>query len=180
MASFSRSALVLRRAIVSVRYSPPSPIISRASQPLNLLRPSAFTNPFRILAADFDSFTFSRLTDTRYPKRRPSMRSRKKRAATRPKGPFAWVMASPDEPVPESQPNEGSIKARGRNRKKRARQRISFMASEVRKRKEAFAVHKRKKAVERIERKMAAVARDKAWAERLIELKAQEKAKQIV
>lgn len=43
-------------------------------------------------------------------------------------GPFAWVMASPDEPVPESQPNEGSIKARGRNRKKRARQRISFMA----------------------------------------------------
>lgn len=41
-------------------------------------------------------------------------------------------------------------------------------------------MHKRKKAVERIERKMAAVAREKAWAERLIELKAQEKGKQIV
>lgn len=43
-------------------------------------------------------------------------------------GPFAWVMTSPDETVPASQPNAGSIKARGRNRKKRIRQRISFMA----------------------------------------------------
>lgn len=42
--------------------------------------------------------------------------------------------------------------------------------SEKKKRKAQYAEARKKKAMERIERKMAAVAREKAWAERLLEL----------
>lgn len=96
------------------------------------------------------------------------MKSRRKRASIRPRGPYAWVQHVPGEPIPTSRPNEGSVK--GRNRKKRIAQRKAFILSEKKKRKVQWAEARKKKAMERIERKMAAVAREKAWAQRLIEL----------
>lgn len=52
-----------------------------------------------------------------------------------------------------------------------------FHQSEKKKRKAQYAEFRKKRDAERIERKMAAVAREKAWAERLIELQQQEAAK---
>lgn len=108
------------------------------------------------------------LTDSRYPKRRPGTKPRKKRTSLRPPGPYAWVQYVPGEPIPESRPNKGSVK--GRKQKKRIAQRKAFILSEKKKRKVQWAEARKKKAMERIERKMAAVAREKAWAQRLIEL----------
>ena len=45
-----------------------------------------------------------------------------------------------------------------------------FVQSEKKKRKAQWAEARKKRDMKRIERKMAAVAREKAWAERLIEL----------
>ncbi|KVI01008.1 hypothetical protein Ccrd_020729 [Cynara cardunculus var. scolymus] len=101
--------------------------------------------------------TIQSLTDTRFPKRRPVDKPRRKRASLKPSGPYAWVKHVPGEPIPGNQPNEGSVKHR--NEKKRIRQRRAFILEA-----------NRKKRIQRIERKMAAVARDRAWAERLAEL----------
>nr|DAD40817.1 TPA_asm: hypothetical protein HUJ06_015140 [Nelumbo nucifera] len=65
------------------------------------------------------------LTDTRFPKRRPSDKPRRKRASLRPPGPYAWVQYTPGVPIPVSRPNEGSVK--GRNQKKRMRLRRAFI-----------------------------------------------------
>ncbi|XP_023750705.1 uncharacterized protein LOC111899049 [Lactuca sativa] len=108
------------------------------------------------------------LTDTRFPKRRPVDKPRRKRASLKPKGPYAWVKHVPGEPIPANQPNEGSFKRR--NEKKRIKQRHAFILSEKKKRKVQMQEANRKKKIARIERKMAAVARDRAWAERLAEL----------
>ncbi|XP_042469491.1 uncharacterized protein LOC122052158 isoform X2 [Zingiber officinale] len=108
------------------------------------------------------------MTETRFPKRRPGTKPRKKRASLRPRGPYAWVQYVPGEPIPRSRPNEGSVQ--GRNRKKRIRQRKAFILSEKKKRKAQYAAFRKKRDIERIQRKMAAVAREKDWAERLIEL----------
>lgn len=86
----------------------------------------------------------------------------------KPKGPYAWVKHVPGEPIPANQPNEGSFKRR--NEKKRIKQRHAFILSEKKKRKVQMQEANRKKKIARIERKMAAVARDRAWAERLAEL----------
>ncbi|CAD5164953.1 uncharacterized protein LOC135584685 [Musa acuminata AAA Group] len=118
---------------------------------------------------------FNSLTDTRFPKRRPGTKPRKKRASLRPRGPFAWVQYVPGEPIPVSRPNEGSVQ--GRNRKKRIRQRKAFILAEKKKRKAQQAEARKKRDMKRIERKMAAVAREKAWAERLIELQQLEEKK---
>ncbi|CAA0839246.1 Unknown protein [Striga hermonthica] len=109
------------------------------------------------------------LTDTRYPKRRPSDHSRRKRASLKPPGPYAWVKCVPGEPILPNQPNEGSVKRR--NEKKRIKQHRQFIMSEKRKRKAQMQEAKKKKLMKRVERKMAAVARERAWAERLVELK---------
>lgn len=45
-----------------------------------------------------------------------------------------------------------------------------FVQSEKKKRKAQWAEFRKKRDMKRIERKMAAVAREKAWAQRLIEL----------
>ncbi|KAJ6841487.1 uncharacterized protein M6B38_306370 [Iris pallida] len=108
------------------------------------------------------------LTDTRFPKRRPGLKPRRKRASLKPPGPYAWVQYVPGEPIPKSRPNKGSVQ--GRKRKKRIAQRKAFILSEKKKRKSEYAEFRRKRDMERIERKMAAVAREKAWAERLVEL----------
>ncbi|ONK62525.1 uncharacterized protein A4U43_C07F4990 [Asparagus officinalis] len=93
-------------------------------------------------------------------------------------GPYAWVQYVPGEPIPRSRPNKGSVK--GRKENKRIAQRKAFILSEKKKRKAQFAESKKKKAMERIERKMAAVAREKAWAERLKELQKLEEEKKAV
>ncbi|KAK9089835.1 hypothetical protein Scep_028917 [Stephania cephalantha] len=111
---------------------------------------------------------FHSLTDTRLPKRRPGAKPRRKRASLKPPGPYAWVQYTPGEPILANRPNEGSVK--GRKEKKRRRQRRAFIRLEAKKRKAQFQEANRKKNVQRIERKMAAVARDRAWAERLAEL----------
>ncbi|KAK7268065.1 hypothetical protein RIF29_20750 [Crotalaria pallida] len=111
---------------------------------------------------------FHSLTDTRLPKRRPSDKPRRKRASLKPPGPYAWVQYTPGEPILPNKPNEGSVKRR--NEKKRMRQRRAFILSEKKKRKAQMQEAKRKKNIQRVERKMAAVAREREWAERLAEL----------
>ncbi|XP_075495729.1 uncharacterized protein LOC142532998 [Primulina tabacum] len=114
------------------------------------------------------SSAFHSLTDTRYPKRRSMDKPRRKRASLKPPGPYAWVKCVPGEPILPNQPNQGSVKRR--NEKKRIKQRRAFIMSEKRKRKAQLQEATKKKLMKRVERKMAAVARDRAWAERLIEL----------
>ncbi|KAH9329026.1 hypothetical protein KI387_001134 [Taxus chinensis] len=109
------------------------------------------------------------LGDQRLPKRRPSTKRRKKRAALRPRGPHRWIIYKEGEPIPPSRPNEGSV--RRRKHRKRMEQRAAFRSREAKKRKDQLAAARRRKAIKKIERKMAAVARDRAWAERLAQLK---------
>ncbi|XP_048141874.1 uncharacterized protein LOC115726400 [Rhodamnia argentea] len=115
------------------------------------------------------------LTDPRYPKRRPVDKPRRKRATLRPPGPYAWVQYVPGEPILPNRPNEGSIKRR--NEKKRIKQRHAFIVAERKKRKAQMQEANRKKVNARVERKMAAVARDRAWAQRLAELQQLEEEK---
>ncbi|XP_022992813.1 uncharacterized protein LOC111489033 [Cucurbita maxima] len=118
---------------------------------------------------------FHSLTDTRFPKRRPSDKPRRKRASLRPPGPYAWVQYTPGEPILPNQPNEGSVKRR--NEKKRIRLRRAFILGEKKKRKAQLQEAKKKKIIKRVERKMAAVARERAWAERLAQLQQLEEEK---
>ncbi|CDP01956.1 unnamed protein product [Coffea canephora] len=114
------------------------------------------------------SSAFHSLTDTRYPKRRPSDKPHRKRAQLKPPGPYAWVKYVPGEPIAGKQPNEGSVKRR--NEKKRIKLHRAFILAEKKKRKAQLQEAKRKKMIKRVERKMAAVARERAWAQRLVEL----------
>lgn len=165
----SPAASLLRRAP-----GPPPPLPFR---PLRLLDPIG-PRPFSAAAAAaatavarapaMGASLFKGLTETRFPKRRPGFESRRKRASLRPKGPHFWVMCKPGEPIPASQPNKGSVK--GRKEKKRIKQRKDFIMAEKRKRKAQYSVAVKRKEAERTERKMAAVARDRAWVERLAEL----------
>ncbi|KAL5681969.1 hypothetical protein ACJX0J_008354, partial [Zea mays] len=75
-------------------------------------------------------------------------------------GPYYWVKCKPDEPIPVSQPNQGSV--RGRKEKKQIKQRRDFIMAEKKRRAQYSAAVKRNEA-ERTERKMAAVARERAW-----------------
>ncbi|CBI17434.3 hypothetical protein VitviT2T_005597 [Vitis vinifera] len=118
---------------------------------------------------------FHSLTDTRFPKRRPSDKPRRKRASLRPPGPYAWVQYVPGERILPNRPNEGSVK--GRKEKKRMRLRRAFILSEAKKRKTQLQEAKRKKNIKGVERKMAAVARERAWAQRLAELQQLEEEK---
>ncbi|CAL5366317.1 unnamed protein product [Camellia sinensis] len=136
----------------------------------SLLRPLHRTIPWIPVSSSFHS-----LTDTRLPKRRPADKPKRKRASLKPPGPYAFVKYVPGEPILPNQPNEGSVKRR--NEKKRMRQRRAFILSEAKKRKAQLQEAKRKKNIKRIERKMAAVARERAWAERLAELQRLEEGK---
>ncbi|GKU99239.1 hypothetical protein SLEP1_g12111 [Rubroshorea leprosula] len=68
---------------------------------------------------------FHSLTDTRYPKRRPQDKPRRKRTSLRPPGPYAWVQYVPGQPILPNNPNEGSVKRR--KEKKRMRQHRAFV-----------------------------------------------------
>ena len=93
----------------------------------------------------------------------------------KPPGPYAWVKYTPGEPILPNNPNEGSVKRR--NEKKRMRLRRAFKLAEAKKRKAQLQEANRKKKIKQVERKMAAVARDRAWAERLVELQGLEEEK---
>uniref|UniRef100_A0A803PFH9 rRNA adenine N(6)-methyltransferase n=1 Tax=Cannabis sativa TaxID=3483 RepID=A0A803PFH9_CANSA len=90
-------------------------------------------------------------------------------------GPYAFVQYVPGEPILPNRPNEGSVKRR--NEKKRIRLRLAFISSEKRKRKAEVQEAKRKKNIKKIERKMAAVAREREWAQKLAELQRLEEEK---
>ncbi|KAK0604988.1 hypothetical protein LWI29_021623 [Acer saccharum] len=118
---------------------------------------------------------FHSLTDTRFPKRRPVDKPHRKRASLRPRGPYAWVQYTKGQPISPNNPNEGSVKRR--NEKKRMSQRCAFIKSEAKKRKAQLQEANRKKRIKRVERKMAAVARERAWTVRLAELQQLEEEK---
>ncbi|KAL7104607.1 hypothetical protein ACP275_08G256200 [Erythranthe tilingii] len=157
---------VSRILLPASHFSPAAKTFSTTSRPelRHLFAPLRRNPPWFPPCSSFHS-----LTDTRLPKRRPSDRSRRKRASLKPPGPYAWVKCTPGEPIAANQPNEGSVKRR--NEKKRIKQHRSFIMSEKRKRKAQLQEAKRKKIMKRVERKMAAVARERAWQERLVELK---------
>ncbi|GER56517.1 hypothetical protein STAS_34248 [Striga asiatica] len=151
------------------RPEPPSPILipeERILLPVSHLSKNLST----LTPPELRRFTpFHSLTDTKYPKRRPNDHPRRKRASLKPPGPYAWVKCVPGEPILPNQPDEGSVKRR--NEKKRIKQHRQFIMSEKRKRKAQMQEARKKKLMKRVERKMAAVARERAWAERLVELK---------
>ncbi|KAM3412739.1 hypothetical protein ACQJBY_004099 [Aegilops geniculata] len=118
--------MALLRALPPL-YSPVAPLSRRAPGPPSLPpRPIRFLDPirFRPFSATVATATavaraptmgtslFKVLTETRFPKRRPGFLSRCKRASLRPKGPHYWVKCKPGEPIPLSQPNEGSVQGR--------------------------------------------------------------------
>lgn len=93
----------------------------------------------------------------------------------KPPGPYAWVQYVPGQPIKPNNPNVGSVKRR--NEKKRIRQRKEFILAEKKKRKAQLQEANRKKRIARVERKMAAVARDREWAQKLAELQRLEEEK---
>nr|CAB3460072.1 unnamed protein product [Digitaria exilis] len=167
----SPAAALLRRAPHPLS-PPPAPlrILDRIG-----LRPFAAAAATASQAPPMGASLFGGLMDTRFPKRRPGFANRRKRASLRPKGPYYWVKCNPGEPIPTSQPNKGSVQ--GRKEKKRIKQRKDFIMAEKKKRRAQYSAAVKRKEAERTERKMAAVARERAWAERLIELKQLEEEK---
>ncbi|KAL5710867.1 hypothetical protein ACHQM5_021378 [Ranunculus cassubicifolius] len=150
-------------------------------QSFNLIRTYTTTTPLtrsvlpQLRSASIQSSSFNisthglhSLTDPRFPKRRPGFTNRKKRATLKPPGPYAWVKYTPGEPILANRPNQGSVKRR--NEKKRIGQHKAFIKIEAKKRKVQLQAAKKKKMEKRIERKMAAVARERAWVQRLAEL----------
>ncbi|XP_060185574.1 uncharacterized protein LOC132615035 [Lycium barbarum] len=164
------------RVLLSTRpvsaFTPATTIITPVPEHSNLFSNFRFRVPW---IPPSSTAAFHSLTDTRLPKRRPSDKPKRKRASLRPPGPYAWVKYTPGEPISPNNPNEGSVKRR--NEKKRIGQRKAFILAEKKKRKAQLQEAHRKKMIKRVERKMAAVARDRAWAERLAELKKLEEEK---
>ncbi|CAI9110858.1 OLC1v1010948C1 [Oldenlandia corymbosa var. corymbosa] len=170
----------ISRTLLSTRS--PSTVSTLRLQPLSGVSPASNLHLCRQFGASrgLGSFFqpsggFDRLTDTRLPKRRPSLNSRRKRLSPDPRGPAAWVKyLHPDQEVVKK-PNEGSVKRR--NEKKRIKLHRAFILDEKKKRTALIQAAKKRKEIERVERKMAAVARERAWAERLVELKQMEEEK---
>ncbi|XP_076935627.1 uncharacterized protein LOC143602396 [Bidens hawaiensis] len=164
--------MLLGLAIRSIIQPISTPLIysrSTTTTPLGLL----FSPPTCNCNNTSSRFRFIQsLTDTRFPKRRPldniNNKPPRKRATLNPPGPYAWVKHVPGEPIPANQPNVGSVKRR--NEKKRIKLRKAFILAEKKQRKAQLQEANKKKKMKKIERKMAAVARDRAWAERLAEL----------
>ncbi|XP_054825353.1 uncharacterized protein LOC129322917 [Prosopis cineraria] len=158
----------LSRTLISrIPTTSPAPFLPASTYPKSLFlgRPAFSRDPQWLPLSNH----LHSLTDTRFPKRRPSEKPRRKRASMRPPGPYAWVKYVPGEPILPNRPNEGSVKRR--KEKKRMRQHRAFILAERKKRKAQLQEAKRRKNIKRVERKIAAVARERAWAERLAELK---------
>ncbi|OEL38097.1 hypothetical protein BAE44_0000881 [Dichanthelium oligosanthes] len=165
----SPAAALLRRAPHPL---PPPPAPLRLLDPIGIRPFSAATAS---QAPPMGASLFGGLMDTRFPKRRPGFANRRKRASLRPKGPYYWVKCNPGEPIPTNQPNEGSVQ--GRKEKKRIKQRKAFIMAEKKKRRAQYSVAVKRKEAERTERKMAAVARERDWEVRLVELRMLEEKK---
>ncbi|KAL5554326.1 hypothetical protein UlMin_041727 [Ulmus minor] len=166
----------LSRTLISRTSTCSSTMLAATSAAPKSNFPFLFGVSFRNLAPWFTiSNNIHSLTDTRFPKRRPSDKPRRKRATMKPPGPYAWVQYVPGQPILPNQPNEGSVKRR--NEKKRMRQRRAFILAEKKKRKAQLQEANRKKNINKIERKMAAVAREREWAQRLAELQRLEEEK---
>ncbi|KAG8662760.1 uncharacterized protein LOC110617507 [Manihot esculenta] len=167
------------RTSCSASTSPTTSFLCPPLSPKLEFRFAFHQSPFFQISRHFSIFSepnhFDRLTDSRLPKRRPQDEPRRKRAYLRPPGPYAWVKHVPGQPIQPSNPNEGSVKRR--NEKKRIKQHRAFIKSEAKKRKAQLQEAKRKKIIKRVERKMATVARERAWAERLKELQQLEEEK---
>ncbi|CAG7865157.1 unnamed protein product [Brassica rapa] len=163
----------LASRVASSCSSPPFP----AAKPLLCSFFGGSRLPWIPVANHFHSLS---LTDTRLPKRRPMTHPKKKRFKLKPPGPYAYVQYTPGEPIASNNPNEGSVKRR--NAKKRIGQRRAFILSEKKKRQALVQEAKRKKRIKEVERKMAKVARERAWEERLAELQRleEEKKKSII
>ncbi|XP_050907540.1 uncharacterized protein LOC127120957 isoform X2 [Lathyrus oleraceus] len=113
-----RFAGALRNILRPLSLSSSTPLTSQISTTLpSYSKPPQFLLPFLN--------HFHTLTDTRFPKRRPSDKPRRKRASLRPSGPYAWVEHTTGETILPNKPNEGSVKRR--NEKKRMRQRRAFI-----------------------------------------------------
>ncbi|CAI8606640.1 unnamed protein product [Vicia faba] len=150
------------------------PLTSQISTTLPFCAPfPSYSKPPQFLLPFLNHF--HSLTDTRFPKRRPSDKPRRKRASLRPSGPYAWIEHTTGETILPNKPNEGSVKRR--NEKKRMRQRRAFILEEKKKRKAQMQEAKRRKNIKKVERKMAAVEREREWAVRLVELKRLEEEK---
>ncbi|WCJ43518.1 hypothetical protein M5689_024252 [Euphorbia peplus] len=161
--SLSRT-LISRASTTSFYPSSPSPTIN-----FRLPRGgSSITQSWRHFSIFSESNHFDSLTDARFPKRRPLDKSRRKRSSLKPSGPFAWLKHEPGQPIQPNNPNKGSVKRR--NERKRIKLHHAFVKSEAKKRKAQVQEAKRKKMTKRVERKMAAVAREREWAQRLVEL----------
>ncbi|WZZ17110.1 hypothetical protein YC2023_110199 [Brassica napus] len=186
----------LASRVASSCSSPPFP----AAKPLLCSFFGGSRLPWIPVANHFHSLS---LTDTRLPKRRPMTHPKKKRFKLKPPGfsmnlvyskvergsvkaklesvsteefgPYAYVQYTPGEPIASNNPNEGSVKRR--NAKKRIGQRRAFILSEKKKRQALVQEAKRKKRIKEVERKMAKVARERAWEERLAELQRLEEEK---
>ncbi|KAF7135301.1 hypothetical protein RHSIM_Rhsim08G0123600 [Rhododendron simsii] len=104
------------------------------------------------------SSAFHSLTDNRFPKRRPSDKPRRKRASLRPPA----LKSNAVDLAMEMQVHMHGLNA---------------CLAEAKKRKAQLQEANREKVIKRVERKMAAVARDRAWAEKLAELQRLEEEK---
>ncbi|XWS29251.1 hypothetical protein CRYUN_Cryun24cG0012200 [Craigia yunnanensis] len=96
------------------------------------------------------------LTDTRYPKRRPQDKPHRKRASLKPP---VWLFVY----VYIFDSGENAY--------------VGVLQEEAKKRKAQVQEANRTKKIKQVERKMAAVARERAWAERLVELQRLEEEK---
>ncbi|KAI5443646.1 hypothetical protein KIW84_012335 [Lathyrus oleraceus] len=169
-----RFAGALRNILRPLSLSSSTPLTSQISTTLPFHAPfPSYSKPPQFLLPFLNHF--HTLTDTRFPKRRPSDKPRRKRASLRPSGPYAWVEHTTGETILPNKPNEGSVKRR--NEKKRMRQRRAFILEEKKKRKAQMQEAKRRKNIKKVERKMAAVEREREWAVRLVELKRLEEEK---
>ncbi|KAI5439139.1 hypothetical protein KIW84_024784 [Lathyrus oleraceus] len=117
-----RFAGALRNILRPLSLSSSTPLTSQISTTLPFHAPfPSYSKPPQFLLPFLNHF--HTLTDTRFPKRRPSDKPRRKRASLRPSGPYAWVEHTTGETILPNKPNEGSVKRR--NEKKRMRQRPS-------------------------------------------------------
>ncbi|KAI5408385.1 hypothetical protein KIW84_054278 [Lathyrus oleraceus] len=119
-----RFAGALRNILRPLSLSSSTPLTSQISTTLPFHAPfPSYSKPPQFLLPFLNHF--HTLTDTRFPKRRPSDKPRRKRASLRPSGPYAWVEHTTGETILPNKPNEGSVKRR--NEKKRMRQRRAFI-----------------------------------------------------
>ncbi|CAN8278675.1 unnamed protein product [Cochlearia groenlandica] len=185
------SRTIVSRAAANFSYGP-FPAVEKPESCSFFYGSTRFRLPWIPMANHFHGLS---LTDTRLPKRRPMTHPKKKRSKLKPPGPYAYVQYTPGQPISPNNPNKGSVKRR--NAKKRIGQLITCIfyifylsicirinsfrlhLSEKKKRQALVQEAKRKKRIKQVERKIAYVARDRAWTKRLTELQQLEEKKKM-